>query len=518
MPLRVKVKPGLYKDSVALMRLSATLAAIKGVAKATVVMATPANKDILKDAGLLVAEAAGARPDDLVVVVDATSEAAADAALALLETSLNERKAAKGDGATAERSPRSILQAAARNEGPDLALISVPGPFAAAEALKAVRAGLDVLLFSDNVPVAQERSVKEVARKRGRLVMGPDCGTAILGGVPLGFANVVRRGAIGLVAASGTGLQQATCLIDRLGEGISQAIGTGGRDTSAAVGGLSMLAGLDLLAADPETKVIVLMSKPPAPEVATAILARAATTKKPVVVNFLGSDPLGGEKRGNLLRAATLEEAATVAVGALRRRKTPRLKALVSADGVAAARRRFAKEQAGLLALFSGGTFCAEALMLWASAGLEVHSNVPLDKRLVWQAGAKGQTHVALDLGADEFTLGKPHPMIDPSGRIEAVAQAGRDPRVGVLLLDVVLGHGAHADPAGALVPAIRRAVTEAKRRGRRLAVVAFVCGTERDPQALSAQEATLRAAGVMVEGSSTRAARLAAALIGARR
>jgi succinyl-CoA synthetase alpha subunit len=278
-----------------------------------------------------------------------------------------------------------------------------------------------------------------------------------------------------------------------------------------------MLAGFDLLAADPETKVIVLMSKPPAPEVATAILARAATTKKPVVVNFLGSDPLGGAKRGNLLRAATLEEAATVAVGALRRRKTPRLKALASADGVAAARRRFAKEQAGLLALFSGGTFCAEALMLWASAGLAVHSNVPLDKRLVWQAGAKGQTHVALDLGADEFTLGKPHPMIDPSGRIEAVAQAGRDPRVGVLLLDVVLGHGAHADPAGALVPAIRRAVAEAKRRGRRLAVVAFVCGTERDPQALSTQEATLRAAGAMVEGSSTRAARLAAALIGAR-
>ena len=509
MPISARVSPGRYKDSVALMRLSERLAAAKGVRKAAVVMATPANKDILKDAGLLVAEAEAARADDLLAVIEAADARAVEAAMALLDRLLSENQAIGSEAATAARRPRSIAQAMASDRAPNLALISVPGPFAAAEALKALRAGLDVLLFSDNVPVEQERHIKDVARALGRLVMGPDCGTAILGGVPLGFANVVRRGAIGLVAASGAGLQQAICLIDRLGEGVSHAIGTGGRDTSAAIGGITMLAGMELLAADPGTKVVVLMSKPPAPEVAAAVLERAATLRKPVVVNFLGVDPLGSARRGNLLRATTLEEAATVAVGALRRRKPPRIKAAISAAALSR------NERAGLLALYSGGTFCAEALMLWGEAGLAVHSNVPIDKRLVWRAGAKDQSHVALDFGADEFTLGKPHPMIDPAGRIAAVAKAGRDPRVGVLLLDVVLGHGAHADPAGALVPALRRAKADAKRSGRKLAVIAFVCGTERDPQGLRSQEAKLRDAGVLVETSSTRAARLAARLVG---
>lgn len=511
MPIRARVKPGFYKDSVALMRLSETLGGLSGVSKVTVVMATPANKDILRDAGLLTDEARSAKADDLVAVVQGEDKAV-ELAFARLDESLAEIVVAPGEGGSIKTRPRAIAQALAAEPDLSLALISVPGPFAAGEALKALRRGLDVMLFSDNVPVEQERAIKEVARAKGRLVMGPDCGTAIVGGVPLGFANIVKRGRIGLVAASGTGLQQATCLIDRLGEGVSQAIGTGGRDASAAVGGITMMQGLDLLAADPGTKVIVLMSKPPAAEVAAKILDRAAEAGKPVVVNFLGADEGVLARRSGLVWAPTLEDAATVAVATLRKAKIGGTGRFSASKEASTAMRRLVAEQRGIRALFSGGTFCAEALLLWQRAGLSVHSNVPADKKLVWRSGAKNQLHVALDLGSDEFTLGKPHPMIDPSSRIEAIDRAARDKSVAVLLLDVVLGLGAQDDPAGSLVPAIVAAKSAAKRKGRIFPVVAFVCGTEADPQRLSEQEAKLRAGGVLLETSSTRAARLAAA------
>src|SRR4030095_10708603 len=137
----------------------------------------------------------------------------------------------------------SIALGLERAEDADIALISVPGDYAAAEALKALAQGLNVMLFFDNVAIADERAIKLYARARTLLVMGPDCGTAIVNGVPLGFANVVRRGDIGLVAASGTGLQEVTCRIHNLGGGISQAIGTGGRDLKDAGGGMPVLQG-----------------------------------------------------------------------------------------------------------------------------------------------------------------------------------------------------------------------------------------------------------------------------------
>src|SRR5580704_9603583 len=98
------------------------------------------------------------------------------------------------------------------------------------------------MIFSDNVPIAEEASLKHEARERGLMVMGPDCGTAIIGGVPLAFANAVPRGDIGIIGASGTGIQEVSTLIARAGRGVRHAIGTGGRDMHAEVGGLTTLA------------------------------------------------------------------------------------------------------------------------------------------------------------------------------------------------------------------------------------------------------------------------------------
>jgi succinyl-CoA synthetase alpha subunit len=379
--------------------------------------------------------------------------------------------------------------------------------------MKALRLGLNVMLFSDNVSLADEVALKRAARERGLLVMGPDCGTAIIDGVALGFANAVRRGAIGVVGASGTGTQQLTCLVHQAGAGISQAIGTGGHDLHQDVGGISMLQGLDALARDAETKVIVLVSKPPAPAVAKAVLAAAVRARKPVVVTFIGA-PTSEIRGRNLHPARTLEEAALVAVALAsgRRPKRPaparmRLPAL-----------RLSPKQRYLRGLYSGGTFCYEASALLGDALGSVWSNAPVDARMTLADPWTSRQHTLVDLGDDVFTRGRPHPMIDHRLRNERLLQEASDPEVAVVLLDVVLGYGAHPDPAAEMVPAIRKAQAIARKKRRTLAIVGFVCGTDDDPQGLERQEQALREAGVLLAASSSRAALLAAGIVEKRR
>lgn len=503
MPIRATLRKNFYKDSVALMRISQQVLADDAIGRASLVMGTPANKDILSQAGLLTDALAAAQPADLMIALEGRDDAALDAALATIEKLLAGERPSGASAGVAEMAPSALAMALERQADANLAQISVPGPYAGAEALKALRRGLNVFLFSDNVPLEEERAVKALAARKGLLVMGPDCGTAILGGVPLGFANAVRRGAIGLVGASGTGLQQVTTRIHALGEGVSHAIGTGSRDVYDEVGGVTLLAGLDLLARDAGTRVIVVVSKPPKPRVLEAALGKARTAGKPVVVLFLGA-PVASA--GNLHGVATLDEAAAAAV-ALAQGRTPSRSAPEPVPGLDAAIAKLKPAQRLVRGLFSGGTYCTEAQLAWRDAGLEAWSNAPLDAAHVLAPGARAPGHSAIDLGADEFTVGRPHPMIDPAMRIERILAEARDPEVAALLLDVVLGYGAHADPAGALAPAIREARAVAARDGRELVVVAFACGTEDDPQPLSQQRAKLAEAGALVAPGSAAAA-----------
>jgi len=521
MSMSIRIRANLYKDSVALMRIAQAALALPGVRQATLMMGTPANKGILAQAGLGSTEADAAHPGDLMIVVDADDEAAGAAAHALCARLLDGEAGPAAASATGAARPRSIATALAGDpaDGVRLAQISVPGAYAGAEALKALRNGLDVFLFSDNVPLAQEREIKTLAQRKGLLVMGPDCGTAIIHGTPIGFANVVRSGAISLVGASGTGLQEVTCQIHAMGEGVRHAIGTGGRDVGAEIGGISMLQAIDLLAADPGTRVIGIVSKPPAPEVTRRILERARAIDKPFTVLFLGAD-LGKEGLPQrIVPVGTLYAAAAQAVAACRGAAgAAAVDALPDAATVQAARheaRRLAPKQRFLRALYSGGTFCTEAQILWRERGLAVHSNVPIDKSSA--GAADGAGHVALDLGSDEFTVGRPHPMIDPAPRVARITDEARDPSTAVIVLDVVLGYASHPDPAGALAPAIAQAKASCARDGRHLMVIAFVCGTEEDSQRLSTQQARLRDAGALVAPSSTAAAILAGDIAAAR-
>ncbi|HEY4371870.1 MAG TPA: acyl-CoA synthetase FdrA [Burkholderiales bacterium] len=505
MPTFTRLKPNLYKDSVALMRIAEKLLQDPQVTRATLVMATPANKEILAEAGLLNPDAARANPSDLIIVVETANDATATAAFAKVDESLT--AAATKGGSVREITPKTVAMALPRAAGANIAQISAPGAYAGAEALKAVKAGLNVFLFSDNVPLDQEVAVKQAARAKGLLVMGPDCGTAIIGGVPLGFANVVRRGRIGYVGASGTGLQEVTVQTHLMDEGISHAIGTGGRDVKAEVGGITMLMALDLLTADPATEVIGIVSKPPAPAVMNAVIERAGRAGKPVVVCFLGGERI--DTPANVHRTGNLFDCADACVALAQKRKPVAAQYQSSQHA-----KELAPSQQYIRGLFSGGTFCTEAQVALRDAGVAAFSNVPLDQSRKVADLHHSQEHTVLDLGDDDFTIGRPHPMIDPSTRVARIVQEAADPETAVILLDIVLGYAGHMDPAGALVPTIRKAQFDAQAAGRRLLFVAFVCGTEEDPQVRSAQEAKLLEAGCILGRSSTEAARMAAALV----
>lgn len=522
---RNRVFKNLYRDSVTLMQLSARLEAMEGVSMASALMGTPANQAMMVEAGLLEAPLAEAAPNDLVLVVQG-EESVLDEALAAFEKSLNpDDSAGKGKkGNQEEENYASVAEALRNNPEANLALISVPGEYAGAEAMKALRRGLNVMLFSDNVPLEQEIALKQYASEHGLLVMGPDCGTAIISGAPLAFANVVRRGKIGVVGASGTGTQEVTCQVDQLGQGISQAIGTGGHDLSVAVGGLTMRAAIGMLAEDDATEVITLISKPPAKEVAEAVLEEARKTKKPVVVCFLGA-PSGSYNQGNLVQADSLEEAAHKAAD-LAQGKAP---GYVSPSGddpeirkqSTSLRARLKPGQKYLRGLYSGGTFCYEALLYLQKLLPGLSSNTPTGSVQKLADIYKSVGHTVIDLGDDDFTRGKPHPMIDPSQRNHRLLQEADDPETAVVLLDVVLGYGAHPDPAGELA----QAVAEAKKRsaahesgGRDIVYIGFICGTEGDPQNFREQRAKLEAVGIHLCTSNIQAVALAGAVLSGER
>ncbi|MFC9537336.1 acyl-CoA synthetase FdrA [Streptomyces sp. NPDC056975] len=498
MVLRNAVHKDLYADSVALMRVAARLAEPPGVETISLVMGTPANRDVLARSGLLTSPGHDAGPNDLLVAVRGEPDAV-DTALALVVDALSGpgEGPCAGPEAGADAGPpvRSLVGAPS---GASLALISTPGPYAAAEALKALRLGMHVFVFSDHVPIEQEVLLKREAARRGLLVMGPDCGTAVIGGIPLGFANEVRAGRVGLVGASGTGLQQVSSLLHSMGSGVSHVIGTGSRDVSAEVGGPTMRAGLDALAADPATEIIVLVSKPPAPHVAEQLLRHASASGKPVVACFLGTDQAAPAPAGVTL-APTLLEAARSAASLTVGGALPPGEELPKLPAPAAPRHL-------LRALYAGGTFAHEAALLLGPALGDITRTAP--PPVPGAAPRLPDRHLVLDLGDDEFTAGRPHPMIDPTVRTEYLRAALADPRTAAVVLDVVIGHGAAPDPAAALAEALAEAPADAP------PVIAFVVGTDDDPQGLTAQQRILRDAGAYVVDSSTTAARVCAELL----
>ncbi|MCB0211361.1 MAG: acyl-CoA synthetase FdrA [Anaerolineae bacterium] len=502
---KTEVRRGTYYDSVVLMQLQLALSQLPGVRNAGVMMGTEANKELLDQSNLLTAEAKAALLDDLIIAIEGDDEATAGSALAQVDSLLTRRRSAAADQ---DYLPQSLDAATKALPEANWVLISVPGRYAAGVARDSLAQGKHVFLYSDNVSLEDEISLKQSAAAKGLLVMGPDCGTAIINGVGLGFANGVRRGPIGVVGASGTGLQQVTARIHQLGGGITHAIGTGGRDLSEPVGAITARQALDLLAGDEATQVIVLISKPPAAAVADDLLRVARATNKPVVVNFIGYQPPAHLQQDEQLHfVSTLDGTAELAV---KLAESP----LVERPVTQPASLPFAPEQRYLRGLFSGGTLAYEALLLLQDYLPQVFSNAPLNKKAKLANSLTSQAHTIVDLGEDEFTVGRLHPMMDNTLRLQRLAQEAADPEVAVLLLDVVLGYGAHPDPAGEIAPVVKKAKAKAEAEGRFLEVVAMVAGTDEDPQDMAAQIEQLEQAGARVETNNEIATRYVGELL----
>ncbi len=505
------VRENSYYDSLLLMRVNSQLLEMAGVEKAAVMMGTEQNKAILRGQNLITPKLEVAGPNDLILLVVAQSEVIAATAL----EKAREILVARPPQIELVRAPvvRTLDAALSCQPEANLVALSIPGPYVYDEAIESLKRGLNLFIFSSNVPIHQELELKRVAQQEGLLVMGPDCGTAIIGGVGLGFANRVRRGPVGLVGASGTGIQEVSCLIHRAGCGVSHAIGTGTNDVGARIGGLTILEGLRRLKADGNTEVIVVVSKPAAPAVMDRVF-RTAAGSKPVVLCFLGAERRKLDE-ANLHWAYTLEGAAGLALALLPTSQQLDLGEEHELQSLAVyARSRLAPDQRFVRGLFSGGTLASEAALVLLAEGVDaVYTNTEVRGSSPLDDPHRSQGHTCVDLGVEELVIGIPHPMLEPARRKERIVAEATDPRTAVLLLDIVIGHGVHPDPATVLADSLVEARRLAESDGRYLPVVTSVCGVDEDPQSRSTQVAKLKAAGAIVAESNAAAARLAVSI-----
>lgn len=505
--VKYEIRKNTYYDSVTLMIISKEIKKIAGVHEALVGMGTDLNKELAENLGISHDDIRAITPNDFFVSVLADDNVQIEAISAEVERLLS----AKKSNSDSDYMPPTLESALKHEPDSNIVVISVAGEYAAAEAKKALNNDLHVMLFSDNVTVEQERELKELACQKGLLMMGPDCGTAIINNVPLAFANVIKKGHIGIVGASGTGTQEVSVIIDKLGEGVSQVIGTGGRDLKSEIGGLMMLQGIEALKNDPQTKVIVLVSKPPAEEVAEKVLKAIENSPKPVVVDFIGGDRDLIEKYG-AYACVSLEDAARKAVALLRGEEVKDFEGFDLSDKeieniVNSEVSKLDKNQKYLRGFYTGGTLTDEAMKLLGK-DFDIYSNIPLSPEFRLEDVRVSKEHTCIDFGDDEFTRGKPHPMIDPVSRVERLMKED-DEEVAVVLMDFVLGYGSHEDPVGEMLPAIKAAKDRMATKGKYLCVIGSICGTENDPQSLEESQRRLEEAGVIVMPSNAQAVRL---------
>ncbi|ABW18418.1 acyl-CoA synthetase FdrA [Alkaliphilus oremlandii] len=514
MHLNVEVRKNTYYDSVALMLISKEVSKMPDIIEVLVGMGTDLNKELAENLGLANDAVKELGVNDFFISVLMKNEDAFQSVIDKVNELLNQKK----ESLSGEYNPPTFDSAVKLAPDSNLVLISLPGAYAFGEAKKALERGMHVMLFSDNVSVEEEKTLKELGKEMGLLVMGPDCGTAIINNVPLAFANVIKKGSIGIVGASGTGTQEVSVIIDKLGGGVSQVIGTGGRDLSKDIGGIMMMESIKALSQDPETKVIVLISKPPAAEIAEKVLALAKESGKPFVVDFIGGDPNTIEQYGGI-PGYTLEDTAYKAV-ALSKGEEPKdmlgfnkseeeIEAMIEKEIG-----KLQPEQKYLRGIYTGGTLCDEAMKLLFDELNGIYSNIPLKPEFLLKDIHQSQEHTCIDLGDDMFTVGKAHPMIDPSERLKRLMKEAKDESVAVILMDFVLGYGAHSDPVGEMLPAIEDAQKILKERGKEIIWVASICGTEGDPQNLEEQGKKLMDAGFLLMPSNAQAVRLVSRIL----
>ncbi len=500
--VRNVVRPNFYRDSIQLLHISEEAKKLEGVTDAEVAMGTPTNKEVLQRLGLLTDEGKIASENDMILAVRVTSKDIIGRAFQQIDAILIKPPSAKGEYFySLEAAFQSVPDA-------NLAVVSVPGHSARDIVRKLLDKGIHVHLFSDHVPVDHELELKQLAQQRGLLLLGPEAGTAIINGKAIAFANAVRRGEVGIVAAAGTGLQEVSVLLSEAGLGISQALGTGGADVKSRISGMMTLECIDALEQDPDTGLVVVISKPVDPDLLRTIVQRIVNnSRKKYVTCFVGAQDYEVPQNaiGRVMFTKTLHAAALATMRTVPQRPEPwvlarfevsqnNLRALADKIG-----RDLSDRQQYIRGLYTGGTLAYEALVILQPLIDEVYSNTPLEPKFKLLESSKSTNDSILDLGDEEFTAGRAHPMLDPTIRKIRLIEEAKDPEVAIIIMDFMLGYGSHPDPVGAMLTAITEAGKTAQEDGRTLPILAHVCGTEQDPQKLSHQTEKLRSAGVEV-------------------
>ncbi len=479
------LKRNTYQDSVNLMLLSTRLTEKEGVRKVSIMMGTPANKDIFINTGMYSTEFDTANPNDICIAVDTDNLGMLESIGEDLEAFISDLSSKSKD--VQQKKAKSLKGALSKLKDPNLALVSIPGEYVFDEGKRLLNEDMNLFIFSDNMGLAEEKELKEIARDKGLIVMGPDCGTGIISGVPLAFANVVSRGNIGIVGASGTGIQEISSIISRLGGGVSHAIGIGGRDLSEEVGGISAEIALDYLANDKNTEVIVFISKPPSEAVKNRIIDKLEIIGKTAVAIFLGE---GEKEQGkNIHYASTLEDTANLAFCLSRKKSVDKNKVMELVERLDSI--KINKGQRWIHGYYGGGTLAGEAKFI-----LKKYMEFPENK--------------IIDFGDDEYTKGRPHPMIDPGTRKDAIGRLKENKSVAVVIFDNVIGYGSSTDMAGSLGPVIADVLEYKRSKGEDIIFIASVCGTEEDIQVYSKQVEELEKAGVIVVSTNAQCAKLA--------
>ena len=507
MSVYVKIEKNRYIDSLETLFATTVLNDQPGIEMGYIGMCNSTFRDVITDIGLMTDEIAACSENDYVIVAEAESQEAFDLAVAEVDKSMETKDSGQE---TAEYDTTDAALAA--HPEVNLVQIAVPGDCALEEAKKALNAGKHICVFSNNVPFEDEREMKELAREKGLLCMGPDCGVANINGSALVLSSINNRGPFGIVGASGTGIQHVAAILHEAGSGVTQTIGVGGNDLKDPIGGISMLMGLDALEHDPETKYIIVISRKPGEKTLPVICDKLKSLSKPCVVLFMGCEREIVEATGSVW-AENLDDCGIKAlqlIGVDYSLGTEEELDAIAREAVEG----MAPEQKYVRGGYSGGTYMDEAMHAMYGEIGDVWSNCPLNPDYQLKDSYQSVENTVIDYGEEEFTLGRPHPAIDPSIRKPAVLREASDPKVAVICLDFILTPPGHPDPAGYLVEDIKKAQEMAAERGGKLVFIASVLGTTADFQNIRVQEQELRDAGVIVCTSNARAARLAGKII----
>lgn len=520
----VLVKSNYYRDSLNLLKISDIMKrSSSGIVEAVVIMGTKTNKAVLVKLGFPSTKINQATESDLIIAIEAVDKGSVDSALRKVEELLHSDGSSDTSSSVSEN-PTDLDSALVSMSNANLALISIPGEYVKDLSIKLSNEGIHQQIFSDHVPLDDELTIKEYAAKKGVLVLGPGAGTSIINGKGIGFSNVLRKGPVGIIAAAGTGLQEVSSLLDQCDIGVKYGLGVGANDPKEKIGGLMMLEALKVLEELPDIEIMTIVSKPPSPRAKKKIIDYIVKNgKKKYVLAFLGGghdDSLPKSTKSKIVQVTTLASAVFAVAGLtsneLYKQSLVRLhiEPEILQRSVAKEWKGFGQQQKYIRALYTGGTFAYETQVILNGILKDLFSNAPTGRTKKLPQSSKSKKHSILDLGEEEFTQGRPHPMIDPTIRRLRLVEESQDPEVGVVMMDFVLGYGSNPDPVGAVLNEIGQVKATARKSGRYLSIVTHVCGTKRDPQGYDESIRKLENAGALVFPTNALAAIASAQII----